>query len=160
MPPLQREGLVVRQLRVLAVGFVAGGHDDTTNAARASGGLQQHPRPLDVALEGGQWAAIRRAYDRLRSQVEDGIDLVLVHGSFDEIVVLDGAMHAGDRTPLFGVDDQGARDAVANDGNDVGVTPHQLGGQPRAQDAGAPRHQDVAILPKQLLGLHHVFQGV
>ena len=78
-PPLQRRLLRVRQAIVDPVRLVARGDDDAPDEPRVeAAGLQQIPGTADVRFERGQRRARGRADDRLRAEVEDRVDLVLV----------------------------------------------------------------------------------
>ncbi len=82
MAPRHRECLVVWKPFGLTVRLVAGGNNHAFHRRSAAHGLQQVPGSTDVGLEGGHGISVSDADDRLRRQVDDGLDLVLVDHAF------------------------------------------------------------------------------
>src|SRR5262249_55737654 len=91
---LERRVLGVRQLRVRAVGFVAGRDYNTLDALRAqSRGFQHVPGATDIRLERREWRTRRRSHDRLGSKVEDAVHFVFIERTHQEMEVLQLATH-------------------------------------------------------------------
>ena len=76
MLALQRRVLVVRELIVVAVRLVARRDDHRLRERAAPRRLEQRPRAAHVGVERRDRIAVRDADDRLRGEMEDGVDLV------------------------------------------------------------------------------------
>jgi hypothetical protein len=90
---LQGAVFPVGQFGVGAIGFVAAGGEDALDGGIAARRFQNNPGAFDVGLEGGHGRAVGDAHLRLRSQVEDGVNLVLGQGAFHQLIIAHVAAH-------------------------------------------------------------------
>src|SRR5712692_8585013 len=81
-------------------------------------GLEEVVRSANVRFEGRQRTAQRRVHDRLRAEVENGIDLVLADGSFNRLEVLEAAIDDGSPVDVAAADQLALRIPVAHQRDD------------------------------------------
>src|SRR2546430_7521346 len=127
MASLQRRLLGIWQVIVLAVGLIARSDDHPSNQrAVQPADLQYIVRSPDIGFEGLQWEAVADAYDRLRGQMEDRVDLVFIDGSLERPDLLNRPGDNG-RVPVIpAAEELRSRIAVPNQRGHIGTPQEQL----------------------------------
>src|SRR5262249_59193396 len=110
--------------------------------------LQQTPCSFDIRLERGQRTAVGDADDRLRCEVEDGLDLVLGEDALQAALTFEGAVDDVDATVETGTHQLRAVDLVADEADDVSATVEQQSRRPGANESRAAGDEHAALAPE------------
>ena len=95
--------------------------------------------------------------DRLRREVEHGVDLVLGQHALDQAAVLDVAAHAHAPLEVAGGDERRVGHLVADDHDHPRAARQQRARQPRAEETGGAGHEHRSIDPEAVR--HHCLIG-
>jgi hypothetical protein len=124
--------------------------------------LEEQVRPPDVGLERRERVAERGRDERLRAEVEDGVDLLPDHGARQVGDVLEASGDDGAAADRAAPDQLRLRVRVEDQDHDVGSELEESGHEPRAEEAGRAGDEDAPPGPaaERALRAHaHTFHG-
>src|SRR5262249_24652354 len=110
--------------------------------------LQQTPGSFDVRLERGQRTAVGDADDRLRCEVEDGLDLVLGEDALQAALTFERAVDDVDTAVKPGTHQLRAVDLVADEADDVSALLKEQSRRPGADESRAAGDEDAPVAPE------------
>lgn len=144
--------LVVRKHVVVAVGLVTGGDDHALHAADLPRRFEDVPGSFDVRLERPDRIAVRDPNDRLRREVENGVDLVLAVGAHQERQIGEIAADQADAIQRAAAGQVAQGHLVADQTHDLRAPGDEFGGQSRPEETGAAGDEDRAS-PPEIVGI-------
>ncbi len=157
MQPAQRHRFVVGQRFLIAVGFIRRGQHDLLHSRAAPACLEHRPCPADIGLERRHRVTVGDRDDRLRREVNNGIDLIFAQDTLHQRLIADIAAHDPDLLDQLRAHQLRLGHPVANQADDIGARLDKAAHQPAAHQASRACDKRRSILPK--VAHSHTFQG-
>jgi len=148
MPAEQRRIFGVRKLLVLTVSLVRGRDDNLLYRGTAATRFEQPPGARDVAFERRNWIAVGDTDNRLRREMNDGVDLILTKRTFHRLLIAPVAAHDFHPLQQRALDQFALRHPVAQEANYVSVRSQQSPHKPTTKQSTRARDEHRPILPE------------